>query len=239
MPQAPLPPVVPLAAPPHHLWLWELRVIPEAAAGFALHRLNRDLPRGNGEPVFVLPGYGANDLAMQLLVHRLHLLGYAAQSWGLGKNTGNLKQLIPAATEKVLALSAWTGRKVRLVGWSLGGVVAREIARDHADVVESIVTLGSPVVGAAKYTFVAHAYRKRGFDLDRMEAAAAARDAIPLQVPVTALYDRHDAIVAWQACIDRVTPGVRHIEVHCSHLGMAFDRRVFRLIAETLANPPG
>jgi pimeloyl-ACP methyl ester carboxylesterase len=230
-----LPPVVPLAVPDRRLWLWELRVIPEAALGFALHRVTSGLPRGQSEPVFVLPGYGANDLAMQLLVRRLTSLGYSARSWGLGKNTGNLKKLIPAATEKVLALATQRGQKVQMVGWSLGGVMAREIARDHPDAVASIVTLGSPVVGAAKYTFVARAYKKRGFDLDRMEAAAAARDAVPIRVPITAIYDRHDAIVAWPACIDRVTPGVQHIEVNCSHLGMAFDNRVFRLIAKALA----
>ena len=234
-----LPPASPLTAPRRRLWLWELRVIPEAAFGFALHRFMRGLPRGHGEPVFVLPGYGANDLAMQLLVRRLKALGYAAQSWGLGKNTGDLRKLTPLAAKKVLALHQETGQKVRLVGWSLGGVVAREIARDHAEAVESIVTLGSPVVGAAKYTFVARAYKKRGFDLDRMEAAAAARDAVPLSVPITALYDRHDAIVAWAACIDRITPGVRHLEVNCSHLGMAFDQRVFRVIAKALAKPRG
>ena len=233
-----LPEAVPLLAPSRRLWLWELRAIPEIAAGFALHRFSRGLPRGNGEPVFVLPGYGANDRAMQLLVRRLRSLGYAAQSWGLGRNTGNLKKLVPLAAEKVLALAESQG-KVRLVGWSLGGVIAREIARDHPQAVESIVTLGSPVVGAAKYTFVARAYKKQGFDLDRMEAAAAARDAVPLTVPITAIYDRHDAIVAWAACIDRVTPGIRHLEVNCSHLGMAFDLRVFRLVAQALASPRG
>lgn len=230
-----LPPEVPLAAPSRHLWLWELRALPELL-GSLVPRLRRArLPRGSGQPVVVLPGFGANDAAMLLMVRRLKRLGYRAQSWGLGRNHGDLKKLVPAVSAGVLTLAQGTGQKVLLVGWSLGGTIAREVARDNPAAVERVVTLGSPVVGGPKYTFIANGYRKRGIDLDRVEKSVAARDATPLRVPVTALYDRHDAVVSWPACIDRRNDCVRHVEVRCSHFGMAVDRHVFALIAEALA----
>ncbi|GAC1630472.1 MAG: alpha/beta hydrolase [Nevskia sp.] len=194
------------------------------------------LPRGSGQPVLVLPGFAASDATMKLMAYRLNRLGYRAETWGLGRNTGNLKRLMPLITERVLALSQKTGQKVMLVGWSLGGTIAREVAREHPAAVARIVTLGSPVVGGAKYTFVAGRYRRQGIDLDKGERLAAEREAgKPLRVPVTALYDKRDAIVNWPACIDRRNPSVEHIEVNCSHLGMGVDRRVFALIAAKLA----
>ena len=233
--RAGLPPETALAAPSRHLWLYELRAVRELVGGLIPRPFAERLPRGSGQPVLVLPGFAASDSTMRLMVRRLNRLGYRAETWGLGRNTGNLKRLMPLITERVLALSQRTGQKVMLVGWSLGGTISREVAREHPAAVSRVVTLGSPVVGGAKYTFVAGRYRKQGLDLDRMERLAAARDEIPLRVPVTALYDRRDAIVNWPACIDRRNPSVEHIEVNCSHLGMGVDRHVFAIIANTLA----
>jgi pimeloyl-ACP methyl ester carboxylesterase len=230
-----LPPPRPMAAPAQYLWLWELRVVPEVVASLIPRPLAPRLPRGSGQPVLVLPGYGANDTAMLLMVRRLRKLGFRAVSWGLGRNHGDLRTLVPKVSELVQAMSQRTGQKVMLVGWSLGGTISREVARDNPMLVARVITLGSPVVGGPKYTFVAHAYKKRGYDLDRIEESVAKRDAVPLRVPVTAFYDRHDAIVSWPACIDRKNSGVEHIEVKCSHFGMAFDRKVFALIAQALA----
>lgn len=230
-----LPPPRPLHAPPQYLWLWELRALPELVGGLIPRPLAPRLPRGSGQPVLVLPGYGANDGAMRLMVRRLVQLGYRADSWGLGRNHGDLRKLVPAVSELAQGLAQRTGQKVMLVGWSLGGTISREVARDNPATIERVVTLGSPVVGGPKYTFVAQAYRKRGYDLDRIEATVAKRDETPLRVPVTALYDRHDAIVSWPACIDRRNPTVEHIEVRCSHFGMAVDRHVFGHVARALA----
>lgn len=230
-----LPPEQPLAAPAQHLWLWELRAIPELVGSLIPRPLAKRLPAGSGQPVVVLPGFGANDAAMILMVRRLKRLGYRAQSWGLGRNHGDMRKLVPAVAAGVLKLAQATDQKVSLVGWSLGGTIAREVARDHPAAVARLVTLGSPVVGGPKYTFVARAYIRKGYNLDRIEKSVAARQATPLCVPVTALYDRHDAVVAWPACIDRHNACVEHIEVNCSHFGMGFDRSVFVQIAKALA----
>jgi pimeloyl-ACP methyl ester carboxylesterase len=225
-----------LRMPARRLLLWELRVVPELVSSFLPRPFGTALPRGSGEPVLVVPGFGADDLAVALLTRRLRTLGYHARSWDLGRNTGNLKKLQPLLVDQVQRLADSRGAKVRLVGWSLGGAMSRDIAREHPQWVAQVVTLGSPVIGGAKFTAVGRSYQKRGLDLDRMAAAADARETgKTIPVPVTALYDRHDGIVDWAACIDRHNGHVRHIEVQCSHLGMVVDRRVFGIIANALA----
>ena len=227
-----------LMMPARRLMLWELRVVPELVGSFLPRPFAAALPRGRGEPVMVVPGFAADDFAVLLLTRRLKALGYDAISWGLGRNTGNVKKLQPLLVERVQRFADSRGAKVKLVGWSLGGAMSRDIAREHPDKVDQVVTLGSPVIGGAKFTAVGRSYRKRGIDLDRMALAADAREtAKAISVPVTALYDRHDGIVNWGACIDRHNRHVKHLEVRCSHLGMVVDRTVFGLIAQALARP--
>jgi len=233
---APPPPDVAPTAPSLHLWPWELRALPALIGGLVPRPNAAPLPRGHGAPVLLLPGFGTHDAAMLLLLQRLRRLGYHAKTWGLGFNSGDMKKLVPLAIEKALALNLKHSQKVHLLGWSLGGTIAREIAREHPEAVEQVITLGSPVIGGPKYTATAAWYRRKGFDLDRLERGTALREErTPLKVPVTALYDRHDAVVSWTACIDRRSANVQHAEVECSHFGMIVDRQAFALIAQALA----
>lgn len=126
------------------------------------------------------------------------------------------------------------GQSVRLVGWSLGGNLAREVARERPDIVDQVITLGTPAVGGPKYTAVAEQYRRRGYDLDTIEAEVANRERTPIRVPVTAIYSRSDAIVTWQACLDRISPSVEHVEVATTHLGLGLSPEVYRIIADRL-----
>ena len=198
----------------------------------------RDLagaPRGAGQPVMVLPGYSAGDASTFVLRSYLQLLGYSVCGWGLGRNSGEVPALIPQVVEQVAALAAQTGQRVRLIGWSLGGYLAREAARERPGDVERVVTLGSPVVGGPKYTVVGRYYAQQGYDLDEIEAAVAKRDQMPLSVPVTAVYSRADAVVAWRACIDSANECVEHVEVATTHLGLGFSPEVYRIVADRLA----
>lgn len=216
-----------------------------AESRFALEWLNsrrlsrralHDLPCGAGQPVLLLPGYGADERAMRILHARLKTLGYLPRHWGQGRNTGAVHKLLPRLAKLLQEWSAETGQAVTLIGWSLGGYIARELARDLPDQVAGVITLGSPAVGGPKYTITANAYRKKGFDLDAIEADMAKRDVIPIRCPLTVLFSKVDGIVSWPATLDRVTPQARHIEVRSSHVGLVHDAGVFRIIARALAD---
>lgn len=196
-------------------------------------------PRGRGAPLLVLPGFGASDGSTAPLRGYLRWLGHRPLGWGLGVNRGDVPALIPRVIGRAEALAELRGGPVPLVGWSLGGVLAREAARERPDLVSRVVTLGSPVVGGPKYTTVAGFYRRRGIDLDAIEAEVAARNARPIEVPVLAIYSRRDGVVSWQACIDEHSPDVEHVEVTASHIGLGFSAEVWVRVAGALAVPGG
>jgi surfactin synthase thioesterase subunit len=126
-------------------------------------------------------------------------------------------------------------QEVHLIGWSLGGYLAREVARERPDLVRQVITLGTPVVGGPKYTVVARAFHRQGIDVDAIEAEIELRNQISFHTPVTAIYSRKDAVVSWEACIDRDAANVEHIEVRTTHLGFGFSPEVYKIIAKRLA----
>lgn len=189
-------------------------------------------PRGDGEPVLLIPGYGASERSLLLLSRYLRYLGYAPADWGLGRNRGNVYGLLPAVRARILEVG--NGAPVFLIGWSLGGVLAREAAREDPHLVRHVITMGTPVIGGPKYTLVAGSYERRGYDLDAIEADVAARDERPLTVPVTAFYSRRDGIVSPAACIDPVNPCVEHVAIRTRHFGFGFSPVVYARIAAVL-----
>lgn len=191
-------------------------------------------PRGGGRPLLVLPGFGASDRSTTILRRYLSWLGYEVEGWGLGRNTGRVPQLIPKIIARLEAIRDRHGEAVALVGWSLGGYLAREAARERPELVSRIITLGSPVVGGPKYTLASSYYERNGFDLDEIEAAVAAREQVPLRTPVTAIFSKRDGVVAWQACIDRINATTEHVEVSATHLGLGLSPDVFAIVADRL-----
>lgn len=211
---------------------------PRQLARLALHypRLLTE-PRGDGHTVLVLPGFTASDHSTRSLRRYLRLLGYDARGWGLGRNSGNVALHAPQVATTVSQLHAATGGKVSLVGWSMGGVISREVALHQPDTVRRVITMGSPITGGPRYTAFADQLASEGADLDAIEAHIhqRQRSSPPLRVPVTAIFSRRDGVVAWQACIDQINLSVEHVEVTSSHLGLGFDPEVYRLIARRLA----
>jgi len=193
-------------------------------------------PRGHGEPVLVLPGYGAGDASTAILKTYLRLLGYRVSGWHLGRSSGNALDLLPRVLRRILSMSRKSQQPVRVIGWSFGGYLAREAARERPEAIHQVITLGTPVVGGPKYTVAAHAFHRRGVDLDAMAAEIEARNNILLQTPVTAIYSRADTFVAWEACIDHHGSNVEHVEVRTTHMGLGFSPQVYKIIAQRLAD---
>ncbi len=124
-----------------------------------------------------------------------------------------------------------------LVGWSLGGMVARELARQEPGRVSQVITFGSPIVGGAKYTALADAYRARGADLDEEERELARRAVLAPHIAITAIYSRRDGVVSWPACIDQVNPQAENVAVRSPHLGLGINHEVWKIVADRLARP--
>lgn len=190
-------------------------------------------PRGRGERVNVWPGFGAGNASTLILRSYLGFLGYRVKGWSLGNNNGDVLAQLDRLKSDLLAENR--SEPVTLIGWSLGGYLAREVARDCPDLVRQVVTLGSPVVGGPKYTAVAAAFARRGESMDDIERLVDARYDIPLRVPVTAIFSKADGVVAWQACIDERSPHVEHVEVYSSHAGLGFSPQAYRILADRLA----
>ena len=186
-------------------------------------------PRGRGRPVMVIPGYTANDASTIPLRSYLTGLGYDCRGWGLGVNSGDLQTQVPQTIERIVAWYRECSAPISLVGWSLGGVVAREATRARPDVVERVITFGTPLWGP-RHTTTSMARSDR---LDEVERRVLARNARPILRPVTAIYSRNDGVVHWQASVDP-DPNTVNIEVTSSHLGLGIDPDVWCIVASTL-----
>lgn len=193
------------------------------------------VPRGDGEPVMVLPGHSSTDAWTVPLRAYLRRLGYDAHGWGLGTNHGDVAALLPPVTEQVEVLARRAGRPVHLLGWSLGGVLAREVARDRPDLVAQVITYGTPVVGGPAYTLARDSYTPE--QISSILVRVAEREQVPIPVPVTAFFSRRDRVVAWRACIDTAND-VDHVEVSSTHIGLGLDPDVWEGVARLLRQAP-
>jgi pimeloyl-ACP methyl ester carboxylesterase len=193
-------------------------------------------PRGRGQPVLVLPGYGCGNVSTVVLQSYLRFLGYRVRGCGRRIYTGEVSDLLRRVLKRVLTMAHRSQQEVSIIGWSLGGYLAREAARELPDFVHQVITLGTPVIGGPKYTVVAEAFRRRGIDVEAIALQVEARNLISFSTPVTAIYSRTDAVVAWEACIDRHGRNVEHIEVPTTHIGLGFSAEVYKIIARRLAN---
>ena len=198
-------------------------------------------PRGDGHPVLVLPGFVAGDASTAILRRYLKRMGYDAHAWELGRNLG--PRAIGAEGEKLVArlraIHDATDQKVSLVGWSLGGIMARIVARRAPEAVRQVITLGSPFAGSPKATNVWRAYEfLTGHHVEGDSAKGQlAEAASPPPVPSTAIYTREDGVVAWQICMEQAGPAPDNIEVPGSHCGLGVNPAVLYAVADRLAQP--
>ncbi|WP_439101901.1 esterase/lipase family protein [Congregibacter sp.] len=190
-------------------------------------------PRGHGEPVLLLPGFRAPESSMFPIRRLLRLKGYDANTWGLGVNQGDVQRYVDALKPVVKAKADSAGRAVALVGWSLGGVVSREIAREIPEHVSTVVTYGTPVIGGPSFTVGAKSYSAA--DREHINKLIEERNAVnPIKIPLAIIFTRGDTIVSWPACIDRYSLQATHYEVDSTHFSMGIDPTVWGIVLERL-----
>lgn len=216
--------------------LMELGTLPLAGGWLA------SAPKGDGHPVMVLPGFMTTDTSTGLLRRYLRRLGYDVHAWELGRNLG--PRAIGLEGEKLVArllhIHETAGRKVSLVGWSLGGVLARLVAGRLPDAVQQVISLGSPFAGDPRASNVWRTYQfMTGQRLDQNHTRGQLREVSQTPpVPTTAIYSKSDGIVAWQNCRDAAGPRVENIEVRGSHCGLGVNPAVLYAVADRLAQDP-
>lgn len=229
----------PIAPPKRHLLFLEGRALLEFAATLSAYPLLRRAPRGDGHPVLIFPGFMASDFSTRALRGFLRTLGYATHGWKIGRNLGPSPELAARMVERLHDVRAQYGQRVSLVGWSLGGIYARELARRFADDVRQVITLASPfrdVEATNVPQFLREVARRRQLP-DEAEYRRIL-DA-PLPMPTTAIYSRTDGIVAWQSCRLDEGPFSQNIEIASSHLGIGHHPVALLTIADRLAQPEG
>jgi hypothetical protein len=196
-------------------------------------------PRGDGHGVLVLPGLLAADGSTAVLRRFLRMLGYEVRGWNLGRNLGPTAEMLDELPRELLALAESTGRPVSLIGWSLGGIYAREMARQHPELARQVITLASPFALADPRQSHAHGAYQRHSHAHATGARVPTYEqtARPVGVPSTAVYSRRDGVVPWQACIEPETALHQNVEVRCGHLGFGLDPATLWLVADRLATP--
>ncbi len=210
------------------------RALAELGLVGPLWPLLRAAPRGDGHPVLVLPGMAASDSSTSVLRLFLRKRGFAAYRWKQGRNTGS-RAVIETLAQRISDLQYRHGAKVSLVGISLGGIYARELAKLVPDAVRCVVTLGSAFRGPHRASNAWRVYEYLSGD----KAGDLAHDAFtsPTPVPATAVFTGSDGVVAWRRCLERPGPLAESIEVIGSHSGLGHNALALYAVADRLAQP--
>jgi pimeloyl-ACP methyl ester carboxylesterase len=222
------------------LMLAEARGLFELHSSLLLSPLLLQAPKGDGHPVLALPGFLASDLSMAPMRRYLKELGHDTYAWKMGRNLGGVASRRAALRDLLTRIHGQTGRKVSLVGWSLGGVYARDLAVQLPDMVRAVITLGSPFTGDIRATNATRLYEAlTGEDADdNPEIRQAIAGDLP--VPATSIYSRTDGIVNWRTSLLRPSAKAENIEVHlASHVGLGVNPAALWAVADRLAQAEG
>jgi pimeloyl-ACP methyl ester carboxylesterase len=227
--------------PPWFLQAAETRAVAELGAFWMTSPIWRFAPQGDGHPVLVMPGFMASDQSTQLLRGVLASRGFDVHGWSLGVNVGPSPRIIDGITNLVERLHATTGREVSLVGWSLGGLYAREIARTLPHAVRQVITMGSPFrMTAADRSSVSDLFDELNDLSDgRLRANIPESERPPLTMPSSAIYSRTDGVVRWHTCIDVEDEHRENIEIRGSHCGLGWNPSALYAVVDRLAQPVG
>lgn len=216
-----------------------------AALELVRHRMVKanPSPPGDGHPVVIFPGLGADGRSVATLREHCRALGYAAFDWGQGFNTGpegDLDTWLAELMLRVTTLLSVHEQPATLIGWSLGGLYARELGKLMAPRLRQVITLGTPFNSQTDHTHAGWLFRLLSGSSVPLDAALCQRLRTPPPLRTTSIYSRTDGIVAWQTCRhERRSRLVRDIEVESSHLGMGWNRDVLNAVTDRLRQSPG
>jgi pimeloyl-ACP methyl ester carboxylesterase len=218
----------------------EARTFFEAGSFAISYPLLQATPKGDGHPVMVMPGFLASDFSTKLLRTFLKSRGYRAYGWKLGRNLGKQSHPETGCGEDVIArfedIYHKHGQKVSLIGWSLGGIYARELAKLHPDMTRQVITLGSPFSLSLKANHATKIFEKTsGYGLHEMNPELRQNMPIAPNVPTTSIYSKSDGITAWECCLESPDETTQNIEVSSSHCGLGHHPFVMWVIADRLA----
>ncbi|MDI1236800.1 MAG: alpha/beta hydrolase [Polaromonas sp.] len=214
-----------------------------AAYEFAQHKLARraPVPPGDGHPVIIFPGLGTDGAAVAPLRDYCDILGYSAMDWGRGFNTGpqgDIDTWLAELAEHVSGLLDGHSQRATLIGWSLGGIYARELGKLMAPRLRQVITIGTPFNGTPDHTYAGWLFRLLNGAAPATDPALSERLRTPPPVPTTSIYSRSDGVVAWQSCRhDKTGAQVSDVEVKGSHIGMGWNPAVLQVVAERLGKP--
>ena len=200
------------------------------------------LVEGDAHPVIVYPGLGAGPLTTAQLRGHLQSCNFRVHDWDLGVNRGpdgHLDAWLPGLVERVRALHERYEGRVSLVGWSLGGIYAREIAKLCPDAVRQVITLATPHRSVAGANHAGTILKMLGGDTSQLTPELEARFVERPPVPITSIYSKSDGMVSWRGCLEARGEQVENVAVDASHLGMPTHPDVMRIVADRLAQPEG
>jgi pimeloyl-ACP methyl ester carboxylesterase len=216
---------------------FEVRAPFESVAGLLASPILRGAPKGDGHPVIVLPPFGAADQFTASMRRFLKHQGYRVFPWGHPEILG-LHRLVQVAAERLGQVREETGRRVSLIGHSLGGVYARELARFAPQDVRCVITLGSPI-GDLKANYVWPMFEATsGTRVASLPPEFAERMGQAPPVPTTSIFSKSDGVVSWRSCLDRSPGEVENVEVSSSHIGLPGNPLALLVVADRLAQSP-
>lgn len=198
-------------------------------------------PAGDGHPVIVFPGLSASDGSTLPLRGYLNNLGYDISGWNQGHNFGPRAGVLETAKRQLQETAEASGEPVSLVGWSLGGVYARELAKELPQHVRSVITMGTPFAGSHKSTNAWRLYELTSGRSITQEVEKFDLPAAP-PVPTTSIYSRTDGVVAWPASLQAPSqnnPHTENVEVFASHIGLGLNPSTWWVVADRLAQAQG
>lgn len=222
-------------------FIWSLteasRALFELGMHFPYRWISRLPKNGDKHPVLIIPGFMASDMSTVPLRKFIFNLGYTVYGWGEGRNLASVEYL-DILTERVEKLYTEHGKKISLIGWSLGGVFARQIAKARPHMVKQVITLGSPFKGITLPNNAKWMYDilTKGEGTARVDPALLEDIPLPAPVPTTAIYSKEDGVVPWELCMEQVETAIhQNIQVRGSHLGLGVNASVLWVIADRLA----